>query len=91
MGKSLYWLGVMKNLGNEAVSKKDTRQNFPLVIGKNVAISIHFLSSTAFLIIFIKKEASLKMSKKTSATPFLIALYHIIILLARRKLVRQSL
>jgi hypothetical protein len=46
MGKCSYWLGVRKS--RKWVSKKETRQNFPLVIGKNEAISVHFLSSTAF-------------------------------------------
>jgi hypothetical protein len=43
MGKCFYWLGVMENLGNEAVSKQEARQNCPFGCRQKRGISNIFL------------------------------------------------
>jgi hypothetical protein len=79
--------GMMKNPGNEAISKQKTKQNCLLNIGINLAIPKVFSRSTSFFRLLYKKydRGVDKFSK-----PF-AALLLIIPLLSRLILVRQFL
>jgi hypothetical protein len=48
-GQMFRLAGLMKNPGNEAISKQETKQNCLLTIGKNLAITIIFFRSTSFI------------------------------------------
>jgi hypothetical protein len=61
-----------------------------MAIGKNVAISVHFFLNAKFWLLIIKNQRHTEKFLKLSADPLLIIFYHIIPLLARLKLVRQS-
>jgi hypothetical protein len=66
------------------------RQNFPAAIGKNVAISIYFSEGPLFCSHLLKAEGAVK-NFKIAQRLFLFLLFPTIPLLARLKLVRQSL
>ncbi len=91
MGKCSYWLGVFRKIMEMAVRQQETRQNCPAAFGKNVAISIPFLWITAFLFIFLKSPQSSGKFVKPSVVLLLFLLFPTISLLAKFKLVRQSL
>jgi hypothetical protein len=50
-GQIFYWLFEMNNLGNETVSQKETKQNFPAAVNSIAS----FLSEELHLYLFIFK------------------------------------
>ncbi len=70
-GKYLHWLGTMKSREMKLSTNQGKRQNYPVAIGKTVAISVHFLWSTAFLLIKKKNQRRIEKFQKHSAAPLL--------------------